>query len=135
MKPAPAENEVSIAQLIAEIVAFRDERDWKQFHTIRNLAAALSVEAAELMELTLWESEEEVESAIRQDPTDLQRECADVLIFALLICESMGFSPTNAIRTKLAENRTKYPVHLAKGRSTKYTHLAGELQGLGKTDP
>jgi NTP pyrophosphatase (non-canonical NTP hydrolase) len=106
-----------------------DARDWGQFHTLRHLAAGLSIEAAELQELMLWRTDSEVE-ALLADPAQklrLQREVADVLIFALMICHQSGLNPTRAIHEKLAENASKYPVDLARGRATKYTDLERPL--------
>lgn len=114
-----------INDLVTEIIAFRDARDWGQFHTLRHLAAGLSIEAAELQEIMLWRADSEVE-ALLTDPTQklrLQREVADVLIFALMICHQSGLDPVQAIREKLAENASKYPAELARGRATKYTDL------------
>ncbi len=115
-----------IQLLIDEIVAFRDARDWGQFHTPRHLAAGLSIEVAELMETMLWLSDTEVE-AMLSDPSRNQgyrREIADVLIYSLMLCERAGIDPGLAIRDKLAENAEKYPVDISRGRSTKYTDLA-----------
>lgn len=112
-----------ISDLIAEIVAFRDARDWGQFHTLRHLAAGLSIEAAELQEIMLWLTDEEVEALLNTPERRLrvQRELADVLIFALMLCHRSGIDPVRAIRDKLAENAAKYPVDLSRGRATKYT--------------
>jgi NTP pyrophosphatase (non-canonical NTP hydrolase) len=118
-----------INDLMAEIIAFRDARDWGQFHTLRHLAAGLSIEAAELQEIMLWRADSEVE-ALLSDPTQklrLQREVADILIFALMICHHSGLEPARAIREKLAENASKYPVDLARGRAIKYTDLGQPL--------
>jgi len=116
---------IELNDLISEIVAFRDARDWRQFHTPRHLAAGLSIEAAELQETMLWRSDAEVESYLAdpQGRLTVQREVADVLIYALLICHEAKFTPADAIREKLAENARKYPVGKARGVSTKYTDL------------
>lgn len=115
----------SLAELTEEIVRFRDEREWAQFHSARNLAAALSIEAAELQEAMLWKSDEEVQRQIadRVAAADLAREVADVLIYALLFCDRVGIDPARAIRTKLQENAAKYPAERAKGKATKYDRL------------
>lgn len=111
--------------LIKKIIAFRDERHWEQFHTPRNLTTALSIEAAELQELLLWKSDQEV-SAYLQDPSckqELAHEVADVLTFAFLFCHATGIDPLAAIEQKLEINAKKYPVALSKGKATKYTEL------------
>lgn len=114
-----------IAELTETILEFRDERDWQQFHTPRNLAAALSVEAAELQELFLWEGGDE--GGDRSETPESQRdEIADVLIYALLFCHETGIDAERAIRRKLEKNRRRYPVEKARGRSVKYTELDGD---------
>ena len=115
----------SLNDTIAAIVEFRDERDWAQFHTPRHLAAALAVEAAELQETMLWKSDQEIADLLRSlsGRTDVSREIADVLIFALLFCHAVGLDPLASIRSKLEENARKYPPELAKGSAKKYSHL------------
>jgi NTP pyrophosphatase (non-canonical NTP hydrolase) len=117
---------------IADILSFRDARDWRQFHTPRNLAAAIAIEAAELQETMLWKTDREVQ-AILDDPTGrgkVAREMADIFIFSSLLCHEAGIDPEEAIKSKLAENAQKYPVNLAKGSAAKYTELEqGEKGG------
>ena len=108
----------TLEDLIAEIVRFRDERDWEQFHTPRNLAMALSIEASELLEQFLW-----VEDEAEVDKERVEEEVGDVLIYALLACHRMGIDPAAASRAKLRKNEEKYPVELARGRATKYDAL------------
>lgn len=112
---------MSLQSLTEAIVAFRDERDWEQFHTPKNLAAAISIEAAELQELYLWEDESS--AASKQDLDPASEEVADVLIFALLFCHQRGINPEEAIRRKLELNRARYPVEQSRGRSVKHTEL------------
>jgi NTP pyrophosphatase (non-canonical NTP hydrolase) len=114
-----------IDRLTRSIVAFRDRRNWKQFHSLPNLAAGLSIEAAELQEVLLWKSNAEVDAFV-QSASGRQRlaeEIADILIFGLLICHEAAVDPAVAIRTKLRLNAKKYPVALSKGIATKYTEL------------
>ena len=115
----------SVSETVAAIIAFRDQRDWAQFHTPRNLAAALAIEAAELQEIMLWKSDHEID-ALLADPKgrqELHQELGDVLIFALLLSQSCGIDPLKAVQQKLAVNAAKYPVDKARGVSTKYTEL------------
>ena len=107
----------------AEIVAFRDARDWAQFHTPRNLAAALAIEAAELQEVLLWQTDEEAAGFLSTDQGQkaVSQEVADVMIYALLLCHTLGIDPRAAIEGKLDTNETRYPAELARGRSAKYT--------------
>ena len=102
----------SLGEALEAIVRFRDERDWGQYHVPRHLVDALSIEASELQEEFLWKEEEEV-SEYLQSPEGKGRvrdEIADVLIYALLLCESIGVNPLDAIRDKLGKNAEKYPV-------------------------
>ena len=122
-----------LGNIIAEIVRFRDEREWSQFHTPKNLATALSIEAAELQELMLWKTDREVAEllATADGKAQLTAEVADVLIFSLLLCERVGVDPVDAMRLKLRENAAKYPVELAKGNATKYSHLKADTRKEG----
>ena len=89
---------MSMRSLIKDLLKFRDERNWSQFHTLRNLIVSLNLEAAELLELTQWKSDEEI-SRLTEDPTSeeaLRDECADVLLYLLLIAEKAGFDLTEA---------------------------------------
>ena len=115
----------SLTETVAAIVAFRDERDWAQFHTPRNLAAALAIETAELQQVMLWKSDQEIDALLAepQGHQELQEELGDVLIFALLLSQSCGIDPVKAVQHKLAVNAVKYPVEKARGVSTKYTNL------------
>ncbi len=109
--------------LTRQIVAFRDERGWKQFHSPRNLAASISIEAAELLELFQWSSDATLADDIEARRGDLERELADVVICALLMAQETGVDLEAAITAKLAENRSKYPADKAHGKRTKYTEL------------
>jgi len=111
--------------LTAAILKFRDERDWRQFHSLRNLITSLNLEAAELLELTQWKSDAEVE-ALPADPAineALRDECADILLYLLLIAETAGIDLAAAARDKLTKNAQKYPVEKDYGSRAKYTEL------------
>jgi len=111
--------------LTVALRAFRDARDWQQFHTLRNLITSLNLEAAELLELTQWKSDAEVE-ALPADPhaaEALRDECADILLYLLLIADTAGIDLAAAAHAKLAKNAEKYPVDKAKGSRAKYTEL------------
>ena len=109
-----------LEKLTAEIVKFRDERDWKQFHDSKNLATAISIEAAELNELFLWKTIKESEQV---DPLKIKEELADILTFSLLLAEKHGFDVIEIVREKIKVNAKKYPVDKAKGTSKKYNQL------------
>ena len=109
---------------MAAVCRFRDERDWSQFHTPKNLAAATAIEAAELQERFLWKTDAEVD----QDLVDAAKradEIADVVMFAMLLADRLGIDLAEAIAAKLAANEQKYPVNLARGNARKYTELGG----------
>jgi NTP pyrophosphatase (non-canonical NTP hydrolase) len=114
---------MELPALAKQIIAFRDARDWSQFHTTKHLATALAIEAAELQELMLWKGENEVAELVdsRSGHGKLSDEIADVLIYALLFCESVGIDPEAAIRIKLEENAEEYPVEKARGSAKKYS--------------
>ena len=109
--------------LTRQIVAFRDERDWKQFHSPKNLAASISIEAAELLECFQWSSDETIDDDVEKRRGEIEEEIADVLIYALLLANDTGINPTEAVRRKLAKNDAKYPAEKAKGSRAKYTEL------------
>lgn len=109
----------------AEVRRFRDARDWAQFHTPKNLAAALAIEAAELQEVFLWKTDKEIERAMETGPKRdaVAEELADVMLFALLLADRLDIDVGKAIADKLAANDRKYPVALARGNARKYTEL------------
>ncbi len=113
------------AALTAAILEFRDARDWRQFHSLRSLIVSLNLEAAELLELTQWKSDAEI-AALPAEPASreaLRDECADVLLYLLLIADSAGIDLAAAARAKLAKNAEKYPVDKAFGSRAKYSEL------------
>jgi NTP pyrophosphatase (non-canonical NTP hydrolase) len=106
-----------ITALQKEALAFRDARDWAQFHNAKDLAAGLSIEAGELLECFLWKD------AKSADPAKIREELADVLVYALLLAHEAKIDIPSAVRDKLAKNAIKYPVEKAKGRADKYDQL------------
>jgi NTP pyrophosphatase (non-canonical NTP hydrolase) len=105
---------------IRRLVDFRDDRDWKQFHTPKNLAMALAVEAAELMEIFQWARDDEIEQVVRDRRSAIEEEIADIAIFVRLFCHDLDIDVENAIESKLEANAKKYPVEKARGSSRKY---------------
>lgn len=113
-----------LKQMTEKLVDFRDQRDWSQFHTPKNLALSLSIEAAELMECFQWKTDEEVKKYINsEERIKLQEEIADVASYLLLLCNETGIDLYNALEDKIEKNGLKYPVELSKGSSKKYTEL------------
>ena len=113
----------SLAALEAGIDAFVLERDWAQFHTPKNLAMSVAIEAAEIMEHFLWCSGEESRELTPAKRAEVANEIGDVLIYLLRLSRTLDIDPLVAARDKLALNREKYPVEKAKGRATKYVDL------------
>ena len=98
-----------------EIIAFRDARDWKKFHTPENLAKSISIEAGELLENFQWGDQAE--------QSKLEDELADVLIYSFLFSESIGVDPLDAMRKKIEANEKRFPVDTVKGTSGKHTRV------------
>ncbi len=109
-----------IEDLINELVKFRDERDWAQFHDSKNLATAISIEAAELNELFLWKTIKESEEV---DKEKIKEELADILAFSLLFAQLHKLDVKQIIMDKIKKNSEKYPIEKAKGTARKYTEL------------
>jgi len=109
-----------IKDITSELIAFRDERDWKQFHDSKNLATAISIEAAELNELFLWKNVDESENVDRKR---IEEELADILAYAFLMAEKHKFNVKEIILNKIKSNSEKYPVSKSKGKAAKYTDL------------
>ena len=116
---------MNLQALTQALMAFRDARDWSQFHTLRNLIVSLNLEAAELLELTQWKNDEEIASLPEDEKRmeALQDECADILLYLLLIAEKTNFDLLRAAELKLEKNAQKYPVDKCRGSSRKYTEL------------
>jgi NTP pyrophosphatase (non-canonical NTP hydrolase) len=110
-----------IDNLTKQLIEFRDKRDWAQFHDSKNLALALSIEAAELNELFLWKSTPEDIANISKDR--LSEELADVIAYALLLAEKNNFNVTKIVEDKILLNNKKYPIDKSKGTSKKYNEL------------
>ena len=103
----------TLAELQAEVKAFVDERDWSQFHSPRNLASAISVEAAELLDIFKWSNGPDESE---HDRLAIADEVADVMIYCLSFCNQLGLDAADAIRSKIAKNAEKYPVARYKGK-------------------
>jgi NTP pyrophosphatase (non-canonical NTP hydrolase) len=112
-----------LEELTKRIVEFRDERDWKQFHSPKNLAGSIVIEAAELLETLQWSSDATMTKDVQDNRADIGRELADIVIYSLLMAHDTGIDVEAAIGEKLRENEDKYPVSKAAGSRTKYTKL------------
>ena len=107
-------------KIIDELIQFRDDRNWEQFHDSKNLALALSIEAAELNELFLWKKDNEANEV---NDERLREELADVLSYAFLLANKHSINIFEAISAKIKLNAKKYPIEKARGTSKKYTQL------------
>jgi NTP pyrophosphatase (non-canonical NTP hydrolase) len=107
-------------ELLQILEKFRDERDWAQFHDSKNLALALSIEAAELNELFLWKKDDEAEQVDKQC---FREELADVFAYAIMLAGRHGLDISEIVKEKIELNAKKYPVDQAKGNSVKYKDL------------
>lgn len=113
----------SLSDLAQQLRQFAKERDWEQFHSPKNLASALIVEAAELLEHFQWMSEEDSRSPSPEQLDAIGTEVADVLLYLIQLSNVLGIDPVAAAQTKIKENALKYPVERAKGNSKKYDQL------------
>lgn len=119
---------MDIQALTQALLKFRDERNWSQFHSLRNLIVSLNLEAGELLELTQWKSDQEIDASVAkaEGREALQDECADVLLYLLLIADRAGIDLEKAAFAKLEKNAAKYPIAQSYGSSRKYTELNRE---------
>ena len=113
----------NIKDLTSRIIAFRDARDWKQFHNPKDVALSLVLEAGEVMEHFQWKNEEEMEKHVIENKEDIADELADVLYWVLLMSNDLKIDVLDALENKINKNESKYPVEKAKGKHTKYTDL------------
>ena len=109
--------------VLGEIRKFRDARDWMQFHHPKDMAAGIAIEAAELMELFLWKTEQEQTQIVEAKREQIEEELADIGMFLLELADNLNVDLLAAIEAKIEKNAEKYPVEKSKGRSTKYTDL------------
>jgi NTP pyrophosphatase (non-canonical NTP hydrolase) len=115
----------TVATLKQRAIDFRDRRNWAQFHSPKELTIGLSIECAELQELFLWKSEEEVREVLRdeQGRRRVKEELADVFVFLLYLSQGCGIDLSDALTEKLAINEQKYPVGRCFGSNKKYNEL------------
>lgn len=110
-----------IEEIIKALVRFRDERNWQQFHNPKDLAMALSIEAAELNELFLWKKSEKEWDEVPMD--ELKDELADVFAFAFLLAQKFNLDVKDIILDKIRKNAKKYPVNKSYNSALKYNRL------------
>lgn len=113
----------SLRDLTDQLSQFAKERDWEQFHSPKNLASALVVEAGELLEHFQWLTETQSRELPADKRDAVAAEVADVLLYLLQLANALGIDPIQAAQTKLAANALKYPIDRARGTSKKYDEL------------
>ncbi|MFZ2189998.1 MAG: nucleotide pyrophosphohydrolase [Candidatus Magasanikiibacteriota bacterium] len=113
----------NIEELTQKIIKFRDERDWSQFHTPKNLAISLSLEASEVLEHFQWKTDEEINEYITTHKEHIADELGDVFNYLLLLANRADVDILKAAENKLKKNEEKYPVDKAKGNAKKYNEL------------
>ena len=113
----------TIESLTHEICAFRDARDWRQFHNPKELAVAITAEAGELLQHFVWQSPEQSDLRVAERRAEIESEIADVAILLLELADNCGIRLADAVRAKLARNEERYPVAKARGSNKKYNEL------------
>ncbi len=106
-----------IKQITEELIKFRNERDWKQFHNPKDLALAINIESSELLEEFLWKKHKDAKIE------KVKEELADVFAYAFLLADKYGFDVKQIVLDKIKKNGQKYPIEKAKGTAKKYTDL------------
>ncbi len=113
----------NLQELTQRVVSFRDARDWKQFHNVKDIALSLMLEAGEVGEIFQFKGECELDAVVEQKRHQLGEELSDVLYWVLLMANDAGIDLERAFAEKLQRNEEKYPVEKAKGCNKKYTEL------------
>ena len=107
-------------ETINQILKFRDDRDWKQFHNPKDLAISISLEASELLEVFQWSG---AETSSNNKIEEIKEELADVVNYCVLMSDACGLDLDEIVQTKIEKNNEKYPVEKSKGKSDKYDKL------------
>jgi NTP pyrophosphatase (non-canonical NTP hydrolase) len=117
--------DVRISDLQKKITSFVHDRHWEKFHTPKDLALSIAVEAAELLELFQWKNNKEIQGLLndRKYRTRIEEEMADILIYVLTLSNTLDTDLSQAVLQKIQTNKDRYPVQKAKGKATKYTEL------------
>lgn len=110
-------------EAMAELLAFRAERDWEQFHTPRNISASICIEASELLEIFQWAKDEDLKDIVEARREEVEFEVADLVMLLSYFCHDHNIDIEDVLRRKMVINKKKYPVEKSKGVSTKYDRL------------
>jgi len=120
MTSSDAENALISHETYRRIAQFNHDRNWDQFHTPKDMAISISLEAAELLECFQWSGPD---MQVDQKKDKIVEETADIMIYALQLCQVLQIDPEAIIRKKIEQNELKYPADKAYGRALKYTEL------------
>lgn len=113
----------NINALTKRIIAFREARNWKQFHNPKDLAISLVLEATEVMEHFQWKNNKEMEKYVIEKKNEIGEELADALYWVLLMSHDLKIDLLDALEKKIQKNKKKYPIDKSKGKHTKYNKL------------
>lgn len=112
-------------ELLKQLIDFRRERDWEQFHHPKDVAISLAIEAAELLEWFQWRNPQEIQQMLGTDKREaLEDEIADVAVYLSYLCHDLDIDLSQAVQRKMEKNAAKYPVEKAKGRADKYNEYS-----------
>lgn len=120
----------TIEEISQKIRAFRDARDWAQFHNPKDMAIAISLESAELLEHFLWKTPEEVEERVKTNRDEIVDEIADIAVYLVELADNLGIDLLKAMDAKISKNAEKYPAEKVKGSSRKYSEYGEETGEL-----
>jgi len=109
--------------LIKQLLKFRKDRNWKQFHTAKSLAISISIETSELLSIFQWIKDDRLEEYIKEKFSDIKDEIADIYIYLSFLAYDLGIDLEEAAKEKMILNAKRYPVSKAKSNSKKYTEL------------
>ena len=112
-----------VKDLEKEIIDFVTERNWKQFHTPKDLALSLMLEAGELLEIFQWKNDDEQNNIILNKKQEISNEMSDIFYYLILMSKYYDIDIIEALKLKMKENKMKYPIDKSKGRSLKYNEL------------
>jgi NTP pyrophosphatase (non-canonical NTP hydrolase) len=110
-------------ETIDRIIQFRNDRDWAQFHTLKDLSLGLGIEVAELQEFFLWKTNQELSETIELKSESIGDELADIFIFLTYLSNDLGIDLNKAVNKKIDKNANKYPLEKSKGNNKKYNEL------------
>jgi NTP pyrophosphatase (non-canonical NTP hydrolase) len=114
-----------ISELQNKVASFVHERNWEKFHTPKDLALAIAIETAELLELFQWKNKKEIQGLLNDTKyrNRIEEEIADIMIYILVLSNTLDIELSEAVLQKIQTNKDRYPIPKAKGKATKYTEL------------